>query len=178
MQTLWQVLDGRRICSGPCHLLCPRSGHVRLCLPDQDSQVRISLDFQASGQFSIEGSSICKWSQSHWRWLWLFNLSKVRLNKSTHVVYWTKVMLNFCFLSYTRAYIHAIHKEPSACHLLTVHNVAFQLRLMRRIRKSIMENNFPKFIADFMLSNFPDKRYPEWAINALTSVGVQLHPTD
>ncbi len=30
--------------------------------------------------------------------------------------------------THTRAHIHSAIKEPSACHLITVHNVAFQLR--------------------------------------------------
>ena len=40
--------------------------------------------------------------------------------------------------SYTRAYLHAVIKESAACHMITVHNVAFQLRLMRNVRESII----------------------------------------
>jgi len=44
----------------------------------------------------------------------------------------------------TRAYIHMLmtHKESSGCALLTVHNVAFQLRLMRNIRQAIKEDRW------------------------------------
>ena len=41
-------------------------------------------------------------------------------------------------ISQTRAYLHAVIKESAACHMITVHNVAFQLRLMRNIRESII----------------------------------------
>ena len=42
----------------------------------------------------------------------------------------------------TRAYIHTLmaHKEASGCALLTVHNVAFQLRLMKSIRQAIKDD--------------------------------------
>ena len=76
--------------------------------------------------------------------------------------------------TYTRAYLHAIIKEPTASQLVTVHNVAFQLRLMRSIRKAIQEDAFPEFIQNFMLENYPSKDYPEWAVNALNAVNVKL----
>ena len=76
---------------------------------------------------------------------------------------------------YTRAYLHTIvTKEPSACHLITVHNVCHQLRLMLRLRDAIIEDTLPAFIQGFMIGIFPDKQYPQWAVNALSSVGVQL----
>jgi len=77
--------------------------------------------------------------------------------------------------NYTRAFLHTIvTKEPSACHLLTVHNVAHQLRLMERVRESIKSDTFPAFLQQFFQRMFPEKNYPEWATNALASVGVSL----
>jgi len=76
---------------------------------------------------------------------------------------------------YTRAYLHTIvTREPSACHLVTVHNVAHQLNLMRRVREAVAKDNFPAFIRSFMLRMFPDKKYPDWAANAFRSVNVEL----
>ena len=76
---------------------------------------------------------------------------------------------------YTRAYLHTIvTREPSACHLVTVHNVAHQLNLMRRVREAVAKDNFPAFIQSFMLRMFPDKQYPDWAANAFRSVNVEL----
>jgi tRNA-guanine family transglycosylase len=45
-------------------------------------------------------------------------------------------------LQVTRAYLYTLmsHKEASGCALLTVHNVAFQLRLMKNIRNAIKED--------------------------------------
>jgi len=77
--------------------------------------------------------------------------------------------------NYTRAFIQSIvTKEPSACHLVSVHNVAHQLRLMTKVREAIIEDKFPAFIQEFFLKLFPAKDYPQWAVNSLASVGVSL----
>ncbi|XP_067952147.1 queuine tRNA-ribosyltransferase catalytic subunit 1-like [Watersipora subatra] len=77
--------------------------------------------------------------------------------------------------SYTRAYIHCIiTHETVACHLLSIHNIYYQLNLMRRIRESIMKDKFPEFVQEFMEEQFVKKDFPEWVVNALASVGVKL----
>ncbi|XP_053997736.1 queuine tRNA-ribosyltransferase catalytic subunit isoform X1 [Hylaeus anthracinus] len=77
--------------------------------------------------------------------------------------------------TYTRAYLHHIATvETVACHLLSVHNIAFQMTLMRDIRQSIKEQNFPRFIQQYMLDLYPNKEYPSWIINALEAVHVKL----
>jgi queuine tRNA-ribosyltransferase catalytic subunit len=76
---------------------------------------------------------------------------------------------------YTRAYLHSIASiEAVACNLLTVHNVAYQLRLMRTIRENIAAGTFVQFIYNFMDTMYPDKKFPEWAVDALKAVGVDL----
>jgi len=80
-----------------------------------------------------------------------------------------------CTGGYTRAFLHTVvTREPSACHLVTVHNVTHQLKLMRRIRESILEDSFPSFIQDFFTAMYPNADYPEWTVQALSSVGVSL----
>eukprot|EP00088_Acartia_fossae_P020033 TRINITY_DN2172_c0_g1_i4.p1 TRINITY_DN2172_c0_g1~~TRINITY_DN2172_c0_g1_i4.p1 ORF type:complete len:409 (+),score=68.12 TRINITY_DN2172_c0_g1_i4:43-1269(+) len=77
--------------------------------------------------------------------------------------------------NYTRAYLHTVvTKEPSACHLVSIHNVAHQLRLMKRARDAIIEDKFPQFVAKFMLDLYPDKKYPDWAQQAFQGVGISL----
>ncbi|KAK3857653.1 hypothetical protein Pcinc_036106 [Petrolisthes cinctipes] len=76
---------------------------------------------------------------------------------------------------YTRAYIHTIvTKYPVACHLLSVHNVAYQMRLMDNIRSSIIEDNFPTFVQDFMAGYYKDRDYPTWLTDALAAVNIHL----
>ncbi|KAG0716974.1 Queuine tRNA-ribosyltransferase catalytic subunit 1 [Chionoecetes opilio] len=63
---------------------------------------------------------------------------------------------------YTRAYLHTlVTKEPVACHLVSVHNIAYQMKLMRRIRESIKAGGFEAFVQDFMAEYYQGKEdYP------------------
>ncbi|GFY67199.1 queuine tRNA-ribosyltransferase catalytic subunit 1 [Trichonephila inaurata madagascariensis] len=76
---------------------------------------------------------------------------------------------------YSRSHIyHIIRKETAACHMISTHNVAHQMNLMKSIRESILEDRFPKFIDDFMIQMFPNKDYPSWAVDALKAVNIHL----
>ena len=76
---------------------------------------------------------------------------------------------------YTRSYIHSLLAEDTTgVVLVTMHNIAHQLRLMDDIREAIRNDLFPQFIQKFFITLFPDKNYPEWAVNALKSVNIRL----
>ncbi|XP_064649627.1 queuine tRNA-ribosyltransferase catalytic subunit 1-like [Lineus longissimus] len=76
---------------------------------------------------------------------------------------------------YTRAYLHTlVTNETVACQMVTIHNVQYQLSLMKNIRESIMEDKFPEFVQSFMDKLFPAKNFPEWAVEALASVNIHL----
>lgn len=77
---------------------------------------------------------------------------------------------------HSRAYLHALFKsDTAAMHHITVHNIAYQLTLMRSVRQSIVEGCFPEFIRTFMKRLFPSRdQYPGWAVDALASVNVTL----
>ncbi|KAK4069213.1 hypothetical protein Trihar35433_5792 [Trichoderma harzianum] len=76
----------------------------------------------------------------------------------------------------TRAFIHHnASKETVAAHLLTIHNVWYQLQLMRDIRQAVIEDRFPALIKEFFAGLYEDKtQYPEWAVEALKGVNVDL----
>ncbi|XP_071111660.1 queuine tRNA-ribosyltransferase catalytic subunit 1-like [Haliotis cracherodii] len=77
--------------------------------------------------------------------------------------------------TYTRAYLNTVvTTETVACQLLTVHNVAYQLTLMKGIRESIIEDKFPEFIKEFFRRYFPKGDYPAWTVEALAKVNVSL----
>jgi len=77
---------------------------------------------------------------------------------------------------YTRAYLHSIVTiEPVACNLITVHNVEYQLKLMRTIRGHIAKGTFVEFIYSFMDKMYPDKNFPSWVVESLKAVNVDLH---
>ncbi|KAI8324917.1 queuine tRNA-ribosyltransferase-like protein [Martensiomyces pterosporus] len=80
--------------------------------------------------------------------------------------------------NYTRAYLHTTAtKETTGCHLVTIHNIAFQMRLMRDIRQAIVDDRFPEFIRLFMQKRF-GRTVPAWIVNALKSVNVDLTTLD
>ena len=80
-------------------------------------------------------------------------------------------------LGITRAYInHVANKECVGGHLLTMHNVHWQLDLMRRVREAIVEGRYPEFVKEFFERwNGGDvRRTSGWAVEALRGVGIDL----
>jgi queuine tRNA-ribosyltransferase catalytic subunit len=104
----------------------------------------------------------------------------------------------FACKNYTKATISRLlrTKETIGCHLLSIHNIAYQMKLMKDIRSSIVENRFPEFVKKFMQAYYKERRngelhehesttddpgklfgengYPIWVTNALQSVGICL----
>lgn len=81
----------------------------------------------------------------------------------------------------TRAMLHHIvAKETVGAHLLTLHNVWYQLELMRKTRAAIVADRFPAFLRTFFadLHAGDKQRYPSWAVGALRGVGVDLMADD
>ncbi|KAH0598919.1 hypothetical protein MHUMG1_03031 [Metarhizium humberi] len=76
----------------------------------------------------------------------------------------------------TRAYVHHnTSKETVSAHLLTMHNVWYQLNLMREVRQAIIEDRFPTYIRQFFADLYESKTdYPDWAVEALKQVSVDL----
>ena len=80
-------------------------------------------------------------------------------------------------LNYTRAYLHTLFKEnePLAAQAMTVHNIAYMMRLMRTMRASIMkgEEAYLEFIKDFLLKQYSKLLpIPTWVLDALNVAGV------
>ncbi|KAK0195605.1 tRNA-guanine(15) transglycosylase-like protein [Armillaria mellea] len=80
----------------------------------------------------------------------------------------------------SRAFLHHIvTHETAAAHAVTIHNITFQAQVMGRARDAILSGTFPDYLRSFFAGYFGDGGYPEWCINALRSVGVDLlqdHP--
>jgi tRNA-guanine family transglycosylase len=80
-----------------------------------------------------------------------------------------------CQSSTSRAFLHhTVTHETAAAHALTLHNIAFQAQVMGRARDAILEDRFPAYLHSFFSRYYNDKGYPEWCVNALRSVGVDL----
>jgi queuine tRNA-ribosyltransferase len=74
--------------------------------------------------------------------------------------------------SYTRAYLHTIAgKESLGAALLSYHNIAYQLQLMKRMRTAIIDGNFPEFVHKYVLTQYPNN-IPAWVVDALGSTGI------
>ena len=77
--------------------------------------------------------------------------------------------------NFSRAYIHLIAgKEQTGARLITIHNIAYMMRLMKRARAAIDEGNYPEFVVDYMARVYPKADYPGWVKDALTEVGINL----
>ena len=57
---------------------------------------------------------------------------------------------------------------------LTLHNITFQAQVMGRARSAIIDGTFPDYLRSFFAAYFGDGGYPEWCVNALRTVGVDL----
>ncbi|XP_065119250.1 queuine tRNA-ribosyltransferase catalytic subunit 1 [Paramisgurnus dabryanus] len=77
---------------------------------------------------------------------------------------------------HSRAYLHALFKsDTAAMHHITIHNISYQLTLMRSVRQSIIEKRFPEFVKAFMRRMFSSsEQYPSWAVEALQSVNITV----
>lgn len=74
-----------------------------------------------------------------------------------------------CFTckNYTRSYLHmVVTKVPSACHLLTIHNLHFYMEFMSRVRRSIAEGTFESFLVNYFKTKYPEG-VPDWIIGSL-----------
>ncbi|KAF9012355.1 tRNA-guanine(15) transglycosylase-like protein [Cyathus striatus] len=80
-----------------------------------------------------------------------------------------------CVDAASRAILHhAITHETAAAHALTLHNIVFQAQVMGNAREAILAGTFPQYLRTFFAEYFGDAGYPEWCVNALRSVGVDL----
>jgi queuine tRNA-ribosyltransferase len=55
-----------------------------------------------------------------------------------------------------------------------MHNVHHLLSLMRRARNAILEDRYPQFAREFFAQYFYGKGTPQWAIDALKGVGIEI----
>ncbi|KAF7315631.1 Queuine tRNA-ribosyltransferase [Mycena indigotica] len=80
-----------------------------------------------------------------------------------------------CSQGTSRAMLHHIvTRETAAAHAVTIHNIVFQAQVMGGARDAIIAGTFPQYLKAFFAGYFADAGYPEWCVNALQSVGVDL----
>ena len=86
-----------------------------------------------------------------------------------------------CREGISKARLHALLKanNPIAVELITQHNIAYMMSLVRSMRKAITENRFPEYVRAFINDQYPGKDQggedcPGWVVDALTAAGISL----
>jgi len=85
-----------------------------------------------------------------------------------------------CSRGVTRGRFHALLKANNtlAVQLLTQHNVTYMMGLVNRMRKSILEKEFSKFVKEFINKHFSSQNEngdtPQWVKEALKEAGIML----
>ncbi|KAL7010082.1 hypothetical protein EMMF5_000101 [Cystobasidiomycetes sp. EMM_F5] len=74
----------------------------------------------------------------------------------------------------SRSYIHHLAaRETVGAHAVTLHNLAYQHRLMDQVRQAIVEDRYPAYLKTFFKRFFKTGENA-WCVNALREVGVDL----
>lgn len=86
-----------------------------------------------------------------------------------------------CKNGYSRAKLHTLLKRnnPIAATLMTSHNIAYMMHLVRSMREAVIENRFDKFVLDFVHDQFRGSEkggqdVPSWVRDALNAAGIPL----
>lgn len=80
--------------------------------------------------------------------------------------------------NFTRSALHSMFKKSNAlaAQLLTTHNIAYLMQLMREMREAILRGAaaHQAFVDAFMLDYFPAGDVPTWVVDALASVDIAV----
>ena len=86
-----------------------------------------------------------------------------------------------CKGGWSRARLHALLKSgnPLAATLLTNHNIAYMMSLVRGMRDAIMKNEFDQFAKSFLKDQFRGKEnggqdIPVWVKEAIKEAGIRI----
>ncbi len=61
-----------------------------------------------------------------------------------------------------------IEKQDNFCHLLSMHNIAFNFKLMRGLRQAISEGRVDQYVEKFINNYYSQRaRIPSWVQRAL-----------
>ena len=86
-----------------------------------------------------------------------------------------------CREGISKARLHGLLKtnNPIAVELITQHNIAYMMNLVRSMRRAILDDCFPDFVRTFIKNMFPGKDKggedcPTWVVDALNAAGISL----
>lgn len=78
--------------------------------------------------------------------------------------------------TYTRSYLNLLsRKDGNGPQLLTYHNIAYMMRLLREMRGAIMAGVYPDYVRAFVANMFPDPdTVPPWVVAACAAAGFDV----
>ena len=82
-----------------------------------------------------------------------------------------------CQQKISRAYLHCLLRDDATvgCHLLTVHNIRFQMRFMSLIRESIIRDEFVPFIRKTLDFHYESpSKYPDFVQTFLKILNLEF----
>lgn len=83
-----------------------------------------------------------------------------------------------CAGGFTRAHLHSLLKRgnPLAATLMTNHNIAYMMYLVRGMRQAIMEDKYEEYVIDFLKDHFSaGEDIPQWVREALCAAGININ---
>lgn len=79
---------------------------------------------------------------------------------------------------YSRAHLHLLLKTDAlGPQLITLHNIAYMMRLTRRMRAAVIAGAYPEFVRGFLATMFPAGDVPSWVLEACAEAGFDARPT-
>ena len=77
----------------------------------------------------------------------------------------------------TRKRLHGLFTaaNPVALSLITQHNLAYMMKLVRNMHEAILNDKFADFCVRFVNQHFPERQdVPQWVVDALGAAGIQV----
>jgi queuine tRNA-ribosyltransferase catalytic subunit len=98
-----------------------------------------------------------------------------------------------CREGISRARLHSLLKSGNALavELVTQHNIAYMMALVRSMRQAILEDRYAEYVQTFIKEHFPTRKNdnsaaaaagrsertcPSWVVDALGAAGIQIAP--
>jgi queuine tRNA-ribosyltransferase catalytic subunit len=90
-----------------------------------------------------------------------------------------------CRRGISRSRLHMLFKagNPVAVELITQHNLAYMMSLVKNMRQAILEDRFAQYAVHFVHEQYPGKdaggeNVPGWVVDALGAAGISLAQYD
>ena len=76
---------------------------------------------------------------------------------------------------YSRAHLHLLLKTDAlGPQLITLHNIAYMMRLTKRMRAAVVAGTYPDFVRSFLRVYYPQGDIPIWVIDACDAAGFSV----